>query len=129
MVYKEQFAGEGGVMYFGSKGKLLHDTYGYKPRLLPQTLHDSYGTPKQKIKRIQTTHEMNWVEAAKGNDRGVEPVRYARAARRSDAARRGLAARAARRSTTTRENMRVTNSPPGNDFLRRDYRNGFKLTL
>jgi hypothetical protein len=27
------------------------------------------------------------------------------------------------------ENMRVTNSTLGNDLLRREYRNGFKLTL
>ena len=36
---------DGGVMYIGSKGKLLHDTYGANPRLLPQSLHDSYGAP------------------------------------------------------------------------------------
>ena len=30
----------GGVLYIGSKGKLLHDTYGCNPRLLPKSLHD-----------------------------------------------------------------------------------------
>ena len=28
----------GGVLYYGSKGKLMHDTYGYNPKLLPQSL-------------------------------------------------------------------------------------------
>ena len=31
----------GGVLYIGSKGKLLHDTYGANPRLLPASLHES----------------------------------------------------------------------------------------
>ena len=128
MVYKDQFAGEGGVMYFGSKGKLLHDTYGYKPRLLPQSLHDSYGTPKQKIKRIQTTHEMNWVEAAKGTTEASSPFEYA--ARLVEVMLLGVVSlRARSKIYYDAENMRVTNSTTANDLLKRDYRNGFKLTL
>ena len=38
-LYKEQYQRRSGVLYFGSKGKLLHETYGYRPRLLPQSLH------------------------------------------------------------------------------------------
>jgi predicted dehydrogenase len=128
MVYKEQVSGEGGVMYFGSKGKLMHDTYGYKPRLLPQSLHDSYGTPKQRIKRIQTTHEMNWVEAAKGTTEASSPFEYA--ARLVEVMLLGVVSlRARTKIYYDAENMRVTNSALGNDFLRRDYKNGFKLTL
>ena len=112
MVYKEQFAGEGGVMYFGTKGKLLHDTYGYKPRLLPQSLHDSYGTPKQKIKRIQTTHEMNWVEAAKGTAEASSPFEYA--ARLVEVMLLGVVSlRARSKIYYDAENMRVTNSAAG----------------
>src|SRR5256885_11206429 len=58
---------EGGALLIGTKGKLLHDTYGFKPRLLPKSLHDSFGSPPQKLPRIaQEAHEMNWVDAAKG---------------------------------------------------------------
>src|SRR5215470_688637 len=42
----EEFNKGGGALLVGSKGKLLHDTYGAKPRLLPKSLHDSYGKPK-----------------------------------------------------------------------------------
>jgi predicted dehydrogenase len=128
MVYKDQFAGEGGVMYFGSKGKLLHDTYGYKPRLLPQKLHESYGLPKQKIKRIQTTHEMNWVEAAKGTTEASSPFEYA--ARLVEVMLLGVVSlRARTKIYYDAENMKVTNSSVATDLLKRDYRNGFKLTL
>ena len=127
MVYKDQFSGEGGVMYFGSKGKLLHDTYGYKPRLLPKSLHDSYGTPKQRIKRIQTTHEMNWVDAAKGTAEASSPFEYA--ARLVEVMLLGVVSlRARTKIYYDAEKMRVTNSSTANDMLRREYRKGFKLT-
>ena len=31
---------------------MLQETYGLKPRLLPQSLHDSYGAPKPKLPRV-----------------------------------------------------------------------------
>ena len=114
-------------MYFGSKGKLLHDTYGYKPRLLPQSLHESYGTPKQKIKRIQTTHEMNWVEAAKGTTEASSPFEYA--ARLVEVMLLGVVSlRARTKIYYDAQNMRITNSEYANQFLRREYRSPWKLT-
>ena len=32
---EERLNGEGGILYIGSKGKLLQNTYGDRPRLLP----------------------------------------------------------------------------------------------
>jgi predicted dehydrogenase len=128
MVYKEQYSGEGGVMYFGTKGKLLHDTYGYRPRLLPQSLHESYGKPKQTIARIKTTHEMNWVEAAKGITPASCPFDYA--ARLVEVMLLGVVAlRARTKIYYDAENMRITNVTSANDLLRRDYRSGHKLTV
>jgi len=77
MVYKDQVDPGGGVMFIGNKGKLMHETYGYKPRLLPDTLHQSYGKPKETIARIPTSHEMNWVDAAKGTQNASSPFEYA----------------------------------------------------
>ena len=34
----------GGALLIGSKGKLMHDTYGKNPRLLPESLHKSFGS-------------------------------------------------------------------------------------
>src|SRR5438874_10483344 len=57
----------GGALLIGSKGKLLHETYGSNPRLLPKSLHDSFGIPAKKLPRIPNEHhELNWVAAAKG---------------------------------------------------------------
>jgi len=128
MVYKDQVDPGGGVMFIGSKGKLMHETYGYNPRLLPQSLHASYGKPKQTIARIETSHEMNWVEAAKGNTKASSPFDYA--ARLVEVMLLGVVSlRARTKIYYDGANMRVTNAQHANDLLRRDYRNGYKLTL
>jgi len=68
----------GGALLVGSKGKLIHDTYGRNPRLLPASLHASYGKPKAKLPRIPNEgHEMNWVDAAKGKTTASCPFEYA----------------------------------------------------
>jgi predicted dehydrogenase len=126
-VYKETVNPDGGVMFIGSKGKLMHETYGYKPQLLPHSLHDSYGKPKETIPRIPTTHEMNWVEAAKGNTQASSPFAYA--ARLVEVMLLGVVSlRARTKIYYDAENMRITNSDYANQFLRREYRSGWKLS-
>lgn len=57
---EEELNKGGGAMLVGSKGKLIHDTYGLKPRLLPRSRYESFGKPLQKLPRIANeSHEMN----------------------------------------------------------------------
>jgi predicted dehydrogenase len=117
----------GGVLYIGSKGKLLHDTYGANPRLLPQSFHDSVGTPKQTLPRIPTSHEINWVEAAKGKTKASSPFEYA--ARLTEVMLLGIVSlRAGTKIHYDAANMRVTNVDKANEFLRREYRSGWTLS-
>ncbi len=115
----------GGVLLVGSKGKLLHDTYGLNPRLLPKSLHDSYGKPAQKLPRIPgEDHEMNWVAAAKGHAEPSCPFEYA--ARLTEVMLLGVVSlRAGKKILYDGENMRVTNAPEANEFLRREHRSGW----
>jgi hypothetical protein len=115
----------GGALLIGSKGKLLHDTYGLKPRLLPKSLHDSYGKPPQKLPRIENEdHEMNWVNAAKNKTETSCPFEYA--ARLTEVMLLGIVAlRAGKKINYDGANMRVTNVAAANDFLRREYRQGW----
>src|SRR5262249_5856513 len=126
-MYKEQVNPDGGVMFIGSKGKLMHETYGYKPQLLPHSLHESYGRPKETLPRIQTTHEMNWVEAAKGNAQSSSPFEYA--ARLVEVMLLGVVSlRSRSKIYYDAEKMQITNISTANDFLKRNYRQGWKLT-
>ena len=122
---EEELNKGGGALIVGSKGKLLHDTYGAKPRLLPKSLHESYGKPPQKLPRILgEDHEMNWVDAAKGNAEASCPFEYA--ARLTEVMLLGVVAlRAGKKIIYDGPNMRVTNVPQANDSLRREYREGW----
>ena len=70
-------AQSGGILYIGSKGKLLCNE-GMPPRLLPASLHNSFGAPKEQLVRVPNEeHEMNWIRAIKGQDTLSSPFLYA----------------------------------------------------
>jgi predicted dehydrogenase len=123
----EELKKEGGALLIGSKGKLLHETYGARPRLLPKSLHDSFGKPAQKLPRIAgEAHELNWVDAAKGKPEASCPFEYA--AKLTEVMLLGIVAlRAGSKIYYDGENMRVTNLPQANDYLRREYRQGWSV--
>lgn len=54
---------DGGVLFVGDKGKLMCGCYGKSPQLLPYSRMQEYKRPEKTIPRIQTSHEMNWIEA------------------------------------------------------------------
>lgn len=115
----------GGTLVIGTKGKLLIDTYGAKPRLLPATLHESFGTPARKLARIpDESHEMNWVDAAKGKAAASCPFEYA--ARLTEVMLLGIVSlRAGRKIVYDAATMRVTNDVGANQFLSRESRSGW----
>jgi hypothetical protein len=121
----EQLNKGGGALLVGSKGKLLHDTYGLRPRLLPASLHASVGTPPKKLPRIPNEdHEMNWVNAAKGSTQASSPFEYA--AKLTEVMLLGVVAlRAGRKIEYDGAAMRVTNVAAANDFLQRTPRTGW----
>jgi predicted dehydrogenase len=131
----EKLNGEGGILYIGSKGKMMQETYGLRPRLLPQSLHDSYGAPKPKLARVtHEEHEMNWVEAIKGKAPISSPFEFA--ARLTEVMLLGIVSlRAGGKIYYDGEKGRITNTIKNgnntvdpNEFLAREYRQGWKLT-
>jgi len=124
---EEAFNGEGGILYIGSKGKMLQNTYGQRPRLLPIERHNDYGAPKEKMVRVpHEAHEMNWVNAIKGKDEISSPFSYA--AHLTEIMLLGVASlRAGKKLFYDGAKMQVTNDPSANDFLTRTYRAGYSL--
>lgn len=123
----EQLNEEGGVIYIGSKGKLMHQTYGAKPRLLPKSLMESTPKPPELFKRVTTSHEMNWVNAIKGTDKASSPFEYA--ARLTETMLLGVVAlKAGSKIQYDGENMRITNNSDANQYLKREMRQGWALT-
>ncbi len=128
----EKLLADGGVIYYGSKGKLLQQTYGARPRLLPAERHNSYGLPKTRLPRIpHESHEMNWVNAIRGRDTISCPFSYA--AHLVEIMLLGVVSlRAGTKIHYDGANMRVTTTPApkapdANEFLTRTYRQGYSL--
>jgi hypothetical protein len=112
-------------MFVGTKGKLLHDTYGFNPRLLPKSLHDSVGTPPQTYARITTSHEMNWIDAIRGTQKTTSPFEYS--AKLNEIMLLGVVAlNAGKKIQYDGANMKITNIPDSDALLRRVYREGWK---
>jgi predicted dehydrogenase len=120
--------GTGGVLYIGTKGKMLQDNTGARPRLLPVELHNRLGAPPERLARVPNqAHEMNWVNAIRGTDTVSCPFSYA--AHLTEIMLLGIAAlRANAKLHYDGEAMRITNYPAANDLLTREYRKGFELT-
>jgi hypothetical protein len=104
--------------------------------LLPKSLHESFGAPKQKLARIaHEEHEMNWVETIKGKAEISSPFSYA--ARLNETMLLGVVSlRAGGKIHYDAANMRVTNmvktannkTVDANEFLTRNYREGYRPT-
>jgi hypothetical protein len=115
----------GGTLVIGTKGKLLYETYGAKPRLLPQSLHESVGMPAQTLARIpDELHEMHWVDCAKAQAKSSCPFEYA--AKLTEVMLLGIVSlRAGKKIAYDCANMRVTNDAAANEFLTRAPRAGW----
>jgi predicted dehydrogenase len=119
---------EGGAILVGSKGTLIYENYGMKPRLLPDSLADSAARTPQTLPRITTSHEVNWSDAAKCIGEASTPFEYA--AKLTEVMLLGIVALRAgqgRRIRYDAERMEITNMPEANAFLTREYRPGWEV--
>jgi predicted dehydrogenase len=137
---------DGGVIFVGTKGKVMADCYGANPRLLPTRLMKETTMPAEKIKRVPEGHYVQWVNACiDGYGKGVtsSPFEYAGPFTESI-----LIGNLAIRSWMTQnpnmkgwgdkylgrkkllwdaKNMKITNFDEANQFVKREYRDGWKL--
>lgn len=118
----------GGGMLVGEKGILIHETYGNRPRIYPESISKKAETVKQSIPRITVSHEQNWIQACKGEAQASSP--FAQAAPLTETMLLGIAALRAgqgRKVLYDAQNMAFTNAPEANKFLTREYRKGWEL--
>jgi hypothetical protein len=139
---------DGGVILVGTKGKMLIDCYGANPRLLPTKLMKEKTMPKQRIKRVPEGHYLQWVNACRagyGKAEVSSPFEFAGPMTES-ILMGNLAIRSwmlknpklkgwddkylgRKKLMWDAKNMRVTNFDEANQFVKREYREGWKLEL
>jgi predicted dehydrogenase len=119
---------DGGVIYYGTKGKLMHGTYGEQPRLIPETFMQSYNRPAKTIKRSPGIHE-EWIEAIKEGTKSTTDFEYS--SRLTEMMLLGNVAILTQKHNTVLEwdadDMEFKNLDEANEFLHRDYREGWSL--
>lgn len=146
----EAFGDNGnGILFIGTKGKMLADTYNANARLLPLSRNKEVSI-KQTLERVPNSmngHYQQWVEACIAGY-GKKPLSspFEKAVPLTEALLiANLAIRAHDIKTEANgktifpgrnkkllwdsENMKVTNFDEVNQFVKREYRNGWALTL
>lgn len=119
---------EGGVIFIGDKGILLHGTYGSKPQLFPEPLMEAARAVPKTIARITTSHELNWANACKGQGTTSSPIEYA--ARLTEVMLLGMVALRAGQGVKIiydGAQGQITNLPKANQYLTREYRAGWSV--
>jgi len=119
---------DGGVLFVGDKGKLMCNCYGNNPRLIPETKMIEYTRPEKTIPRSPGIHE-EWIEACKAGKKSTTDFSYA--AQLTETMLLGnIATRLQSRNIILEwdsEKMEITNLPEANEYLHKDYRDGWTL--
>jgi len=131
---------DGGVLLEGTKGKLLLDCYGENPRLLPTKLMKQVSLPKKTIPRVPEGHYVQWVNACiagPGNGQTSSPFEYAgpftesiligNLAIRSYLMKSKDQYPGRKKLLWDAKNMKITNFDEANQFVKREYRDGWGL--
>lgn len=139
---------DGGIIFEGTKGKILADCYGAKPRLLPTKLMKESKSLPATIQRVPEGHYQQWVNACMagyGNGTTSSPFDFAgpftesilianlaiRSWMMQNHAAKGWSDKYLGRKKLLwdAENMRITNFDAANQFVKRTYRNGWSLGI
>jgi len=115
----------GGVLLIGDKGILMCGCYGRSPRLIPEAKMQAYQRPPKTIPRSPGQRE-EWLEACKTGKPTGSNFEYASLL--TEIVLLGnVAIRAGRKLEWDGPNMRVTNWPEANQYVRFEYRQGWTL--
>jgi hypothetical protein len=138
----EQMGGDdGGVIITGTKGKIMCGTYGADPKLLPLSRNQEVNIPKT-LPRVPEGHYVQWVNACiagKENAKVSSPFEYAgpltetilmgnlalRSWNLKDSSGKKFIGR--KKLLWDAQNMKITNLDEANVFVRREYRDGWKV--
>ena len=117
--------GENGIFFIGDKGIITSAGWSGMPRLLPVELHREYKRPPKSLPRV-AGHHADWLQACKGGTPACSNFDYG--ARLSELVLLGnVALRTGRRLRWDAPNMKATNAPEADQFLKGTYRQGWEI--
>jgi len=117
---------EGGALFKGTRGKLVAGVYGEDPRLIPESRMKEYKLPPKTLPRVEGSHEQDWVRACKAGKKAGADFEYSGLL--TEICLLGnIAKRVDTRIEWDGPNMKVTNLPEANKYVRTTYRTGWSL--
>lgn len=142
---------DGGVIFEGSKGKIMCGVYGVNPTLLPTRLMEEFKEPEPTLPRIpggSDGHQQNWIQACKEGSPTTSGFEYAgpftEAVLMGNLGIRSYNFKILKEGKTPTSwdpwnfpgrikldwdgpNMKITNFDEANAFVKREYREGWSL--
>jgi hypothetical protein len=114
-----------GSILVGDKGVLFSpNDYGAAYELLPEKEFEGYKPPTPWLPRVDGQHCQEWLNACKGQGQTMSNFAYAGAL--TETVVLGcVALKAGKKILWDGPNMKVTNCPEANNYLRRQYRKGW----
>lgn len=145
----EEFAElDGGILFEGTKGKLMAGLFGRKPTLLPTKLMASTSLPASKFPFVAKGwegHQKQWTDACKKGYGTYTSSPFSQSGPLAETVLMGNLAvlsynyfemvgnnrkfNGRKQLLWDGENMKITNFEPANQFVKREYRNGYKLAI
>jgi predicted dehydrogenase len=117
--------GEHGVLFIGTKGSLLGDGWGRTPRLVPLSRTREFKNPKRVLPRVKG-HHRNWLDACKGQ--GEASTHFDYAGLLTEWVLMGnVALRAGKKLDFDWKNMKITNVPEANRYLKPELGQGWTI--
>jgi predicted dehydrogenase len=139
---------DGGILFEGTKGKLMAGLWGRKPTLLPTKLMQTTQLPKSKYPFVPggpEAHQKQWTDACKKGYGAFTSSPFSQAGPLTETVLMGNLAVLSynhfemvnnQRKFNGRKqllwdgpNMKITNFEPANQFVKREYREGWKLAM
>ena len=122
----QRLPAEGGVIFNGSKAKLVCGVYGESPRIIPESAMKAFQRPPKSMPRTRGDIESDWLNAIiEGRGACAD---FAYSARLTELTLLGnLAKRVDGRIVWDETAMRVTNNDKANDYIKASRRDGWDL--
>lgn len=116
----------GGVLYIGSKGKILTGSHGARGvRIIPEKAMQAYKRPDKTLPR-SIGHHQEWVNACKGGEPAKSNFDYAGPLTET-VLLGNIALRTGKKLLWDSEAFHFTNNDEANQYLYREYRDGWSL--
>ncbi len=123
---EEQLEGGGnGTLFIGEKGIISCAGWAGAPRIFPMSMQESYERPAPTIPRSKG-HHRDWINACKGGPAASSNFAYA--ARLTEIILLGnVALRTGKKLWWDAVNLKATNAPEADPFIRENYRAGWEV--